>query len=148
MNFRFLISILALVILIGCAKKAAVESTDQNVSTQTELTLMDKPEATSQSVGVTIPEFPSEVTTTTTTTVDFKSISVQQIQQALKNANLYDGKIDGSLGPKTKNAIMQFQEQNGLNADGKVGPKTWVKLSQYLTQTAGTPESEENSLKE
>jgi peptidoglycan hydrolase-like protein with peptidoglycan-binding domain len=57
----------------------------------------------------------------------------QQIQQALKNAGLYAGKIDGSLGPKTKKAIEEFQSQNGLNADGKVGAKTWSKLGEHLT---------------
>jgi murein L,D-transpeptidase YcbB/YkuD len=58
--------------------------------------------------------------------------SNQQIQQALKNAGLYAGSIDGSLGPKTKKAIQEFQSQNGLNADGKVGPKTWAKLASHL----------------
>jgi len=56
----------------------------------------------------------------------------QQIQQALKNAGLYEGAIDGSLGKKSKAAIKAFQEQNGLTADGKVGKKTWAKLSTYL----------------
>ncbi len=57
----------------------------------------------------------------------------QQIQTALKNAGLYQGNIDGKLGPKTKKAIEQFQTNNGLKADGKVGPKTWTALQQYLT---------------
>ena len=50
-----------------------------------------------------------------------------QIQEALKNAGYYEGKLDGSIGPKTKRAIEKFQSENGLKADGKVGPKTWVK---------------------
>jgi peptidoglycan hydrolase-like protein with peptidoglycan-binding domain len=57
----------------------------------------------------------------------------QQIQQALKNMGLYAGKIDGSLGPKTKKAIEEFQSRNGLNPDGKVGPKTWAKLGAHLS---------------
>jgi hypothetical protein len=56
----------------------------------------------------------------------------KQIQQALKNAGLYTGKIDGELGPRTKKAIETFQSQNGLKADGKVGAKTWRVLSSYL----------------
>ncbi len=62
--------------------------------------------------------------------------SVQNIQQALKNANIYLGKIDGVLGPKTKKAIESFQEQNSLKADGKVGSKTWQKLKTYLNASA------------
>jgi len=57
------------------------------------------------------------------------------IQQALKNAGLYDGKVDGTIGPKTKKAIEAFQSQNGLKADGKVGRKTWKALSVYLNKS-------------
>lgn len=66
----------------------------------------------------------------------------QQIQTALKNAGLYQGNIDGKLGPKTKKAIQQFQTNNNLKADGKVGPKTWAALQPYLTgQTASSSAS-------
>ncbi|MCC6759031.1 MAG: peptidoglycan-binding protein [Candidatus Omnitrophica bacterium] len=56
----------------------------------------------------------------------------KDIQQALKNAGVYSGPVDGSLGPKSKKAIREFQTNNGLNADGKVGPRTWKKLATYL----------------
>ncbi|OGW83248.1 MAG: hypothetical protein A3C47_02125 [Omnitrophica bacterium RIFCSPHIGHO2_02_FULL_51_18] len=62
----------------------------------------------------------------------------QQIQTALKNAGLYQGNIDGKIGPRTKKAIEQFQTNNGLKADGKVGPKTWAALEPYLTGTASS----------
>ena len=58
----------------------------------------------------------------------------QQIQTALKNAGLYQGAIDGKIGPRTKKAIEAFQSQNGLKADGKVGPKTWAAMEKYLTE--------------
>ena len=58
----------------------------------------------------------------------------QEIQQSLKNAGLYAGTIDGVIGPHTKKAIREFQEQNNLTADGRVGPLTWAKLGQYLHQ--------------
>ena len=56
----------------------------------------------------------------------------QQIQQALKNAGLYEGEIDGKIGPKTKKAIEAFQVKNNLKVDGKVGPQTWGRLKEYL----------------
>ncbi|MBF0490585.1 MAG: peptidoglycan-binding protein [Candidatus Omnitrophica bacterium] len=59
----------------------------------------------------------------------------KQIQQALKNAGFYTGKIDGNIGPKTKKAVEEFQAQNGLKADGKVGAKTWKALSAHLGQS-------------
>ena len=55
-----------------------------------------------------------------------------EIQQALQNAGLYQGAVDGNIGSKSKAAISAFQTQNGLTADGKVGPKTWAKLKNYL----------------
>jgi peptidoglycan hydrolase-like protein with peptidoglycan-binding domain len=60
----------------------------------------------------------------------------QQIQQALKNAGLYNGNIDGKIGPASKKAIEAFQKQNGLKVDGKVGPKTWMALEHYLNGQA------------
>ncbi len=56
----------------------------------------------------------------------------ENIQTALKNAGLYEGQIDGNIGPKTKKAIEDFQAQNGLKVDGVVGPMTWQKLSVYF----------------
>ncbi len=60
----------------------------------------------------------------------------KQIQTALKNAGLYQGNIDGKLGPASKKAIETFQANNGLKVDGKVGPKTWAALQPYLNGTA------------
>jgi peptidoglycan hydrolase-like protein with peptidoglycan-binding domain len=56
----------------------------------------------------------------------------KMIQQALKNLGLYTGDIDGSIGPKTKEAIKEFQSKNNLTSDGKVGPKTWAVLKNAL----------------
>ncbi len=54
------------------------------------------------------------------------------VQQALKNAGLYQGPVDGKPGPRTKSAIREFQRTQGLHADGVVGKRTWEKLSPYL----------------
>lgn len=56
----------------------------------------------------------------------------RDIQTALKNAGFYAGAIDGKVGPKTKQAIKDFQSANGLKADGVVGPKTSKALQRYL----------------
>jgi hypothetical protein len=36
--------------------------------------------------------------------------------------------VDGSFGPATKSAVIEFQQKNGLSADGIVGTGTWKKL--------------------
>jgi len=64
--------------------------------------------------------------------------SKQDIQQALKNAGFYQGPIDGKIGPKTREAIKQFQQANGLKVDGKIGRHTWQKLAPYLNVAAGS----------
>jgi peptidoglycan hydrolase-like protein with peptidoglycan-binding domain len=64
----------------------------------------------------------------------FVKPDIKDIQVALQNAGLYEGAIDGVSGPKTKQAIEDFQAQNNLNVDGKVGPKTWEKLKLFLNQ--------------
>ncbi len=60
--------------------------------------------------------------------------SIGEIQTALQTVGLYQGAIDGKMGPLTKQAVMQFQEANQLTADGKVGPKTWSLLKPYLAK--------------
>ena len=58
--------------------------------------------------------------------------SKKEIQQALKNAGFYHGTIDGKLGPKTREAIKEFQRANGLKADGVIGRQTWDTLAPSL----------------
>lgn len=60
--------------------------------------------------------------------------SNKDIQISLKNAGLYDGEIDGKIGSKTRNAVMEFQKQNNLKVDGVVGKNTWEILSKFYTE--------------
>jgi murein L,D-transpeptidase YcbB/YkuD len=61
-------------------------------------------------------------------------LSKKDIQLALKNANFYDGPIDGVIGKRTKRSIKEFQKSVGLKADGIVGKETAEKLAVYLTK--------------
>lgn len=54
--------------------------------------------------------------------------SVYELQKAL----ISNGAVisaDGIFGPKTENAVKQFQRSNQLTVDGIVGPQTWNVLS-------------------
>lgn len=58
------------------------------------------------------------------------------IQRALKNAGYYQGAIDGKVGSGTKQAIRNFQRDNGLSADGVCGRQTWSLLKGFLEGAA------------
>ena len=72
---------------------------------------------------------------------------VRVIQAALNNNGFNVGAADGDFGPKTKQAVMNFQRSRGLGADGIVGPMTWAALGEASggtssgtgTITAGGP---------
>lgn len=49
---------------------------------------------------------------------------VRQIQTKLKNWGYFHDKVDGIYGPKTRDAVIWFQKNNGLTADGIAGPAT------------------------
>lgn len=53
--------------------------------------------------------------------------AVQSLQREL-NQEGYHLPVDGSFGPKTKEAVVQFQREQGLAPDGVVGARTWEKL--------------------
>ena len=59
-------------------------------------------------------------------------LNISLIQEILKVAELYKGKIDGKSGKMTKKAIISFQKMYGLKPDGKIGYKTLSQLAQYV----------------
>ena len=50
--------------------------------------------------------------------------NVVALQQALKDKGFFDAEITGYFGNETYEAVLEYQEENGLNPDGKVGPET------------------------
>ncbi len=68
---------------------------------------------------------------------------VETLQRALNRAlePSPELSVDGDFGPATEGAVLRFQEQVGLNADGIVGPATLEKLGSSEPPTVGpTPE--------
>jgi peptidoglycan hydrolase-like protein with peptidoglycan-binding domain len=57
-------------------------------------------------------------------------VSVQQAQQQLRAQGLYNGAIDGRLGPEMKTALTQFQQRNGLPQTGTLDQQTSARLMQ------------------
>ena len=134
MVMRLVMVFALMTVLTGCLKKAS----DENVSME--------PAATEETVTTAMADISQKadaihgksvsVEPAVSQSAAVEKPSIQDIQQALKNAKLYEDKIDGVSGPKTRKAIETFQSQNGLKADGKAGPNTWQKLKKYLNKKA------------
>lgn len=53
-----------------------------------------------------------------------RSEEVRAVQEALKSRGYYDYTTDGIFGTRTRQAVISFQKDNGLSADGIVGEQT------------------------
>lgn len=72
---------------------------------------------------------------------------VSLVQQKLKQYGYYDGAVDGVFGKETYNAVVWFQEKNGLKADGAVGPSTAAALGIMLTGTVSASTYQESEVR-
>lgn len=71
---------------------------------------------------------------------------VLYIQTALKKLGYYSGSLSGHYGNKTTQAVMDFQRDNGLSADGVVGAKTMAKIQEeYNEALSGSSSSDSSS---
>lgn len=55
---------------------------------------------------------------------------VKVLQNKLITLGYLSGRADGHFGPKTKEAVIKFQTNNNLTADGVVGSRTRAALNQ------------------
>ena len=159
------------IVAAGCAKKsteqASITGTGFDTVASTEdLAQLPQTAAVAQQAGVEVlpietspvtqgvppiagPTNPASTATTPSAAAGTDASGMtreQQIQTALKNAGLYQGAIDGKIGPASKRAIEAFQTAHGLKADGKVGPRTWAALDPYVSgapQTATTTSADQ-----
>ena len=65
-----------------------------------------------------------------------KGEDVEKLQSRLKELGFYEGEVDGQFGNGTKAAVILFQAQHGLEADGIVGPATKELVYSKQAQTA------------
>lgn len=59
---------------------------------------------------------------------------VRYMQFLLKVWGYNVGTVDGIFGQNTENAVVAFQQANGLSADGIVGPNTWSRINNLTPQ--------------
>jgi len=66
---------------------------------------------------------------------------VREVQQKLADKGQYQAQVDGVWGPQSQTALVNFQTQEGLRADGMIGPQTANALGidlQLLSANTGT----------
>lgn len=64
-----------------------------------------------------------------------KGNAVKELQQNLVALG-YNIAVDGSFGPKTRNAVLDYQRKNGLAEDGIVGDMTRKSIAEQLKKTS------------
>ncbi|MBE9214449.1 peptidoglycan-binding protein [Plectonema cf. radiosum LEGE 06105] len=72
--------------------------------------------------------------------------NVKVLQNQLKKLGYYDGITDGQFGTTTRNAVIKFQQDKGLFADGIAGSRTRQLLQTEIAKQSGftstpTPEA-------
>lgn len=70
---------------------------------------------------------------------------VSKMQSALNRAGA-TLTIDGVFGPKTVEAVRNFQEDNALTVDGICGPATWGAMALYTLDYSALTEAVEDCL--
>ena len=68
-----------------------------------------------------------------------KGSGVSWLQTALNKANNAGLAVDGDFGSGTKQAVINFQKANGLDADGIAGPATINKLVEVIKNKLNPP---------
>ena len=63
---------------------------------------------------------------------------VRQAQHQLKAKGLYDGRIDGVVGPATADALKRYQADNGLPATARLDPPTAERLTGRPVPSGGS----------
>jgi len=157
MNGGRVMVVAAVMMASGCAAqrsaqelnrlKSNVSLLDQRVSQLERASLTQPASSTAEWPSAAQPQTPAgisvagaPVTVSPGSSAAILKPSTREIQQALKNAGFYQGSVDGKLGPKTREAIREFQRVHQLKVDGLVGKQTWEKLAPYTNGSAASGE--------
>jgi peptidoglycan hydrolase-like protein with peptidoglycan-binding domain len=66
----------------------------------------------------------SQAGTSGTQTGELSPSMIRKVQQNLKQAGLYNARVDGVWGPQTEAAVRDYQQQHNMNATGELDQQT------------------------
>jgi hypothetical protein len=73
--------------------------------------------------------------------VPLRRDQVRQLQIVLKEKGFDVGKTDGIIGPRTRNALIAFQRQQGIQATGQIDQRTITALGMPATTSTTSGQS-------
>jgi peptidoglycan hydrolase-like protein with peptidoglycan-binding domain len=80
---------------------------------------------------------PAERPATATATVPLRDQLVMDLQRELAQRGYYDGAVDGLIGPRTQQAIRDFEQQNGLKPTGIPSEALLARVLQSRARSRG-----------
>ena len=137
-RFRPVTLILWLVLLAGVAGIAVTAPALQDARERLGIELSATPTPTanvSSVLMVTIDPNNTPAPTAVLLKLGVKGDEVTKLQNRLKELGYYTGDVDGAYGPGTQDAVIRFQTQHGLSADGIAGEGTRSALYASSAQT-------------
>jgi peptidoglycan hydrolase-like protein with peptidoglycan-binding domain len=69
---------------------------------------------------------------------DLSKDDIRQAQLELRHAGLYTGSLDGVIGPQTKQALMKFQKDYGLEETATLDGSTMVTMFGNIGTSEGS----------
>ena len=133
-----LVAALVLIPLIAFGGGGGSSPPTTTTTTQTTPAQTTTPTTPTTSAGTTTPTTGTATKLTLPPSGSLKSgatgAEVKTLQQTLNSVGSASLKVDGNFGPATEQAVVAFQQANGLTADGIVGPKTAQALDAALAQ--------------
>lgn len=123
-NPKILAGAIAIAVLVALAAVLVITLIPVAGEVQREMSLTPTPlppmpdtvRATTVAAGAATPEPPLRNGST--------GEKVKDLQTRLQELGYYQGEIDGQFGAGTRDAVVAFQQRNGLDADGLAGEET------------------------
>ena len=53
---------------------------------------------------------------------------IRRVQEVLLEKGFYHGRVDGTFGPETRQALIMFQRREGMEASGRIDERTYAAL--------------------